>query len=92
MNNREKLKKTKAPKLSADDAFALLMDEWVPWTCGTDVPLSWDPKDLKQCEKNCLRANYKSGFFTKKQYSKALKKMNDKFNKEGLNEKNTNNM
>jgi hypothetical protein len=85
MSFRNKLKRVKNPDLPLGEYLA----NEVQWTCGPDVPLSWSAKDLKQCEKNCLRANFKNGYFTKKQYKKALKKMN-KYYKRKCNEKNAN--
>ena len=73
MSLRNKLKKTKAPELLSEDAF--IVDESPQWSVGTDVPLTWDKKGLRQCGKNCLRANYKSGYFTRQQYEQVLKEL-----------------
>ena len=73
MSFRNRLKKTKAPELSSEDAFEVC--PLPQWSVGTDCPLSWDKKGLRRCEKNGLRVNYKNGFFTKAQYRQALKGM-----------------
>lgn len=49
------------------------------WTCGSDVPVTWNTKDLKKCEKQCIRINYKNGYFTKGQYIKELRNIRKKY-------------
>lgn len=64
--NREKLKEIK-PKFDPNCIQPTPM-----WTCGDDVPISWEPKELRRMRKKTLRQNYKSGYFTKSQYKNRL--------------------
>jgi len=66
MNFRDKLKNVK-PKWDPND-----MPITPEYTCGDDVPISWEPKELRRMRKKILRQNYKSGFFTKSQYKNRL--------------------
>ena len=76
MNLRGKLKNTKKPELELDEELAIEFDSTIFWSVGSDLPISWDKKGLRQCEKSGLRANYKLGYFSKGQYKKALKELN----------------
>ena len=42
------------------------------WTCGDDVPISWEPEELRRMRKKTLRQNYKNGYFTKSQYKNRI--------------------
>lgn len=69
---RDKLKKTKQPEC---DLGAI---ETPPWAelgyTGDDVPLEWDPPTRQQSKKY-LRANFKCGYITKKQYKQQLREL-----------------
>ena len=65
--NRDKLKKIK-PQWDPND-----IQSGPEYFCGDDVPISWEPEELRRMRKKTLRQNYKNGYFTKSQYQNRLK-------------------
>lgn len=64
---RDKLKNIK-PKFDPND-----MPITPEWTCGDDVPVSWESDELRRMKKKTLRQNYNNGYLTKWQYKNRLK-------------------
>ena len=61
-------------KLKVEDAS----HPFIPWTCGEDVPLTWDKKELIQMEFKTVKSNYKAGAITTVVYKNLMQYIRNK--------------
>lgn len=61
-------------KLKVEDAS----HPFIPWTCGEDVPLTWDKKELIQMEFKTVKSNYKAGAITTVVYKNLMQYIRSK--------------